>query len=45
MKREDLKAMNLLDDQVDQIMQLHGADVEKQKQTIATLTATRDDLQ
>lgn len=45
MKREDLKAMNLPDDQVDQIMQLHGADVEKQKQTITTLTAARDNLQ
>lgn len=45
MKREDLKAMNLPDDQVDKIIQMHGADVEKQKQTIATLTAARDDLQ
>lgn len=45
MKREDLKSMNLPDDQVDKIMQLHGTDVEKQKQTIATLTAARDDLQ
>lgn len=45
MKREDLKAINLPDDQVDKIMQLHGADIEKQKQMIATLTTARDSLQ
>ncbi len=42
MKREDLKAFNLSDEQVQKIMDLHGADLERQKQTIATLTAERD---
>ena len=42
MKREDLKEFNLSDEQVQKIMDLHGADLERQKQSIATLTAERD---
>ena len=38
MKREDLKEFNLTDEQVQKIMDLHGADLERQKQTITTLT-------
>lgn len=39
MKREDLNEFNLSDEQVQKIMDLHGADLERQKQTITTLTA------
>lgn len=42
MKREDLKEFNLADEQVQKIMDLHGADLELQKQTITTLTTERD---
>lgn len=42
MKREDLKEFNLSDEQVQKIMDLHGADLERQKQSITTLTAERD---
>lgn len=42
MKREDLKEFNLSDEQVQKIMDLHGADLERQKQTITTLTTERD---
>ena len=44
MKREDLKAFNLSDEDVQKIMDLHGADIEKQKRSIETLTAERDDF-
>ena len=42
MKREDLKEFNLTDEHVQKIMDLHGADLERQKQTITTLTTERD---
>lgn len=42
MKRENLKEFNLTDEQVQKIMDLHGADLERQKQTITTLTTERD---
>lgn len=42
MKREDLREFNLTDEQVQKIMDLHGADLERQKQSITTLTAERD---
>lgn len=42
MKREDLREFNLSDEQVQKIMDLHGADLERQKQSITTLTAERD---
>ena len=42
MKREDLKEFNLTDEQVQKIMDLHGVDLERQKQSITTLTAERD---
>ena len=42
MKREDLKEFNLTDEQVQKIMDLHGTDLERQKQTITTLTTERD---
>ena len=42
MKREDLKEFNLSDEQVQKIMDLHDADLERQKQSITTLTAERD---
>lgn len=45
MKREDLTALGIKDDGViDKIMSLHGADVEKHKNTISTLTTERDGL-
>lgn len=44
MKREDLTALGVADDAVDKIMSLHGADIEKQKNTIFTLTTERDGL-
>lgn len=44
MKREDLKAMGLPDEQINTIMDLHGADIERQKTTVSTLTAERDEL-
>lgn len=44
MKREDLKAMGLPDEQINTIMDLHGADIERQKTTVSTLTAERDGL-
>lgn len=43
MKREDLTALGISDDSVlDKIMALHGTDIEKQKNTITTLTTERD---
>lgn len=44
MKREELKSMGLNDEQVQKIMDIHGADIEKQKSLIYTLTAERDSL-
>lgn len=44
MKREDLKAMGLPDEQINAIMDLHGADIEKQKTAFSALTAERDGL-
>ena len=44
MKREEIKAIipGITDDQLQQIMDLNGADIESQKQQITTLTAERD---
>lgn len=44
MKREEVKGIvpGITDDQLTKIMDLHGADIERQKQTIATLTTERD---
>lgn len=44
MKREDIKSIipGITDDQLGQVMDLHGADIERHKQTIATLTTERD---
>lgn len=45
MKREDLTALGITEDNtLDKIMALHGSDVEKQKNTISTLTTERDGL-
>lgn len=45
MKREDITALGISDEAaVNKIMELHGADIEKQKNTITTLTAERDGL-
>lgn len=44
MKREDLTALNIPDEAIDKIMALHGADIEKQKGTLSTITTDRDDL-
>ncbi|MBQ7860341.1 MAG: phage scaffolding protein [Faecalibacterium sp.] len=45
MKREDIKTIlpDISDEALGKIMDLHGADIEKQKSTIATLTTQRDD--
>lgn len=44
MKREEVKGIlpDITDEQLTQIMDLHGADIERQKQTITTLTTERD---
>lgn len=43
MKREDITALGIEDkDTLDKIMALHGTDIERQKNTIATLTTERD---
>ena len=44
MKREEVKGIipGITDEQLGQIMDLHGADIERQKQTIAALTTERD---
>lgn len=46
MKREDIKKLfpNATEDQVDQVMNLHSADVGAHKNTITTLTTERDSL-
>ena len=44
MKKDELKSIipDITGDQIDQLMKLHGADIERHKQQIATLTAERD---
>ena len=44
MKREEVKGIlpGITDEQLEQIMDLHGADIERQKQSIAALTTERD---
>lgn len=44
MKKDELKSIipDITDEQIDQLMKLHGADIERHKQQIATLTAERD---
>ncbi len=44
MKREEVKGIlpDITDEQLAKIMDLHGADIERQKQTITTLTTERD---
>lgn len=45
MKREEITALGITDkDVLDKIMALHGADIEKQKGTLSTITTDRDDL-
>ena len=45
MKREELKKLNLTDEQIDKVMSLHGADVENSKSKIAELNKTNESLQ
>ena len=44
MKREEVKGIlpDITDEQLTRIMDLHGADIERQKQSNTTLTAERD---
>lgn len=44
MKREEVKGIlpGITDEQLQQLMDLHGSDIERQKQQITTLTAERD---
>lgn len=44
MKRDEVKGIvpNITDEQLNQLMDLHGADIERQKQQITTLTTERD---
>ncbi len=44
MKKDELKNIipDITGEQIDQLMKLHGADIERHKQQIATLTAERD---
>ena len=44
MKREELKAMELSDEVIQKIMDIHGADIERQKETLAALETERDSL-
>jgi hypothetical protein len=44
MKREDLKALELSDEAIEQIMKLHGKDVESQKTSLVEAQQTIDDL-
>ena len=45
MKREELKKLNLTDEQIDKVMSLHGADVESTKSKIDELNKTNESLQ
>jgi len=45
MKREDLKKLNLTDEQIDSIMGLHGADIESHKTKLTDLQAQFDAAQ
>ena len=45
MKREELKKLNLTDEQIDKVMSLHGADVEDSKSKIDELNKTNESLQ
>ena len=45
MKREELKKINLTDEQIDKVMSLHGADVESSKSKIDELNKTNESLQ
>ena len=44
MKREELKKLNLTDEQIDKVMSLHGADVENSKSKIDELNKTNESL-
>ncbi|MBA1394925.1 phage capsid protein, partial [Lactobacillus sp. XV13L] len=45
MKREDLKKLDLSDEQIDKVMSLHGADVEAMKAKTDELGKTNESLQ
>ena len=45
MKREELKKLNLTDEQIDKVMSLHGGDVENSKSKIDELNKTNESLQ
>lgn len=45
MKREELKKLNLTDEQIDKVMSLHGADVEAMKSKSEELNKTNESLQ
>lgn len=45
MKREELKKLNLTDEQIDKVMSLHGVDVESTKSKIDELNKTNESLQ
>ena len=45
MKREELKKLNLTDEQIDKVMSLHGANVESTKFKIDELNKTNESLQ
>ena len=45
MKREELKKLNLTDEQIDKVMSLHGADVESMKSKSEELSKTNESLQ
>lgn len=44
MKRDELKALELSDEVIDKVMAMHGADIERQKETVTALTTERDSL-
>lgn len=44
MKKDELTALGLTDEQVSEVMKIHGLDIERHKSASATLTAERDEL-
>lgn len=44
MKREELKGLELSDEQIEKVMALHGADVNELKSQVSQLTTERDGL-
>lgn len=44
MKKDELTALGLTDEQVSEVMKIHGLDIERHKSSAATITTERDEL-